>query len=981
MQSRPPQALRSLLWLLCALSGLQAHSLAQTPARPTQISLTLSIPSVPAGTVAVATAAVSDANGAVGEGVVDLYDGSKSIASLQLVRTSASGSAVGTATLRRVFGPGTHVLKAHFRGTVTDAASSSATVTLTVGQSSSTPSPSLLYADTQDLTVGTAWDFLSDVKLADVNNDGILDIVALQFGPCLVAVALGDPSNPGHFLAPSHYSMPCEDIEQVQPVDLDGDGLLDLVVSDGDTAQLFLFRNNPAIPGTFLAPTTLKASDNFVVLDVNRDGLPDIVTLGGYLGTYAVTTYLNNPASPGQFLPATQAAALGNLDVWDPVTADMNGDGLGDLIYTTVDGSGQNLNVNVMLADPANPGAFLPPVAYPEAGNNINFNVGDLNLDGLADVVVETNTGFDIRLNDASHPGVLLPPVGYAEPDFYKVQIGDVTGDGLPDIVAGYTDNTLRIFYGNGDGTVQSPTLLTTGPTAPAFENNGFAIADVDGDGFNDLVTAALRQNAVQIFRHQVTGRSLVRTATDITLSGTYMHPQNIPLIVTATTTAGPLSGTVEFYDSFGGGSSISIGTAPIVNGTAVMTVNNPALGYHDYELAFHGDAIFAPSESAIQGIYVVPGGSASATTLTASPNPAATGRSVVLQSTVAGTTPGVTGTPSGTIQFLDGTTLLATSTLSAATASVSVSTLATGVHPITAVYSGDSTFGASTSPTVNLTITGLAASSTLALTASPAPAVAFQTIQLQASLTSSFTGAAASLAVPVTFFANGISLGTATANSQGIALLPTSTLASGTYTLTATFAGNSSIAASTSAPFLETVLAQDYILSTSAASITVKEGYHASLTVSLQALGGLQDAVSLSCLNLPAHARCVFASPQLMLGPQTVSTQLTIETDDGFFATHATPPPRHPAATIALAGMAWLGGLCWLQRTRRARRLALVRGLAGLLLIAFAANATGCANVYHLVTTSGSYPVAIAATGEHSGILHQAALALNVTP
>jgi hypothetical protein len=81
--------------------------------------------------------------------------------------------------------------------------------------------------------------------------------------------------------------------------------------------------------------------------------------------------------------------------------------------------------------------------------------------------------------------------------------------------------------------------------------------------------------------------------------------------------------------------------------------------------------------------------------TLTSSPNPSLLGQSVTFTATVpAGAT--------GTVQFMEGSTLLGTGTISGATATFTTSTLATGTHPVTAVYSGDANYNSASSSVDN---------------------------------------------------------------------------------------------------------------------------------------------------------------------------------------------------------------------------------------------------------------------------------------
>jgi CSLREA domain-containing protein len=104
-----------------------------------------------------------------------------------------------------------------------------------------------------------------------------------------------------------------------------------------------------------------------------------------------------------------------------------------------------------------------------------------------------------------------------------------------------------------------------------------------------------------------------------------------------------------------------------------------------------------------------------STTALTASGNTVNPGATLTLTATVASAT---SGTPTGTVSFYDGSTLLDTATLTAGVAAYSTTALLSGTHTITAVYSGDTNFTASsTSSALTITVPSL----DFTMTAAPA--------------------------------------------------------------------------------------------------------------------------------------------------------------------------------------------------------------------------------------------------------------------
>lgn|GEM_PF-5216728 len=126
---------------------------------------------------------------------------------------------------------------------------------------------------------------VEDVRIADTDGDGSLDLVALLRNLDQLAVALGDGS--GAFAAP--VTSPVDDATRRFALhDVDGDGAVDLVLTDGDSNALVVQLGLG--DGTFAAPTRFDAGGPFEVLveDLDGDRIPDVLTTN--VSTGSVTT-------------------------------------------------------------------------------------------------------------------------------------------------------------------------------------------------------------------------------------------------------------------------------------------------------------------------------------------------------------------------------------------------------------------------------------------------------------------------------------------------------------------------------------------------------------------------------------------------------------------------------------------------------------------------------------------------------------------
>ncbi|HEY6453002.1 MAG TPA: VCBS repeat-containing protein, partial [Steroidobacteraceae bacterium] len=269
---------------------------------------------------------------------------------------------------------------------------------------------------------------------ADLNGDHLPDIVSASFDDGDLEVFLNSAQNPGTFAVPLMLASP--GASQVAIADMNGDGLPDLVSADYNVS-LFV----QTAPGTFAAPIGLYSGGaNWVAVgDLNHDGIPDIavtdnvgVKLLLHTGAAGTTTY----AAPIPVFTQTANAHVVGANLI--AIADVNGDGLDDLIITDPGPTGgQSPTVSVLLQNPAQVGQFLPAVSYATAPSNLarSILVRDVNGDGHPDIVIGGTSAVSVLLQNPSTPGTFLAAVNYAVPYANEIAIADVNGDGLVDII------------------------------------------------------------------------------------------------------------------------------------------------------------------------------------------------------------------------------------------------------------------------------------------------------------------------------------------------------------------------------------------------------------------------------------------------------------------------------------------------------------------------------------------------------------------
>jgi FG-GAP-like repeat len=269
---------------------------------------------------------------------------------------------------------------------------------------------------------------------ADLNGDGLLDVVSASYNDGALAIFINNQSTPGTFNPAVYLNSP--GASQVAIADMTGDGLPDLVSADFNVS-LFVQTS----PGSFAAPVSLYSGGaNWVALgDLNGDGAPDIALTDAvgvkvliHTGGAGATTY----AAPLSVF--TQSANLNVVGGNIIGIADVDGDGLNDLIITDPGPTGgMSPTVNVLLQNPAAHGTFLAPVGYTIATQDLPESIflKDMTGSGKLDIVIGGLNNVTVLLHDPANPGKFLPASVYPAAGANEIAIADVNGDGKLDII------------------------------------------------------------------------------------------------------------------------------------------------------------------------------------------------------------------------------------------------------------------------------------------------------------------------------------------------------------------------------------------------------------------------------------------------------------------------------------------------------------------------------------------------------------------
>ena len=436
--------------------------------------------------------------------------------------------------------------------------------------------------------------------------------------------------------------------------------------------------------------------------------------------------------------------------------------------------------------------------------------------------------------------------------------------------------------------------------------------------------------------------------------------PVTLTATVAYTASVAP-SGTITFING-----TTSLLTVPMTNGAASYTAPNLTGGPHFLTAVYSGDINNLASTSAIVAIQVNP--ATTSTTLAVSTLTSSYGVQIGATATVSNAT---TTPATGTVTFMNGAQVLDVANIAAGTASFSSSTLPAGVDSITASYSGNANFTATTSAPLSLIIAG--AGTTTAFTLSNS------NLTLNANVLSLTSGMPTG---SVRFYEGQTLVGTGTL-ANGLASFTITALPAENLPVSAKYSGDTNFTQSASQPIpiLSIIPAQT--------SLTVPVAGTISDSITLLAASGFSGTLQLSCVGLPQNATCSFqaASVNFPNATNSASTTLTIQTG---VRTAALTQPQFPfqsnaSRLNALAGFVWLPGLLAtvLVRRRELHLRARARSrLTALLLTCLCTLVTACGgsliSLIPSATPAGSTNLQIFATNP-TGVSQTAAVSLTV--
>ncbi len=397
-------------------------------------------------------------------------------------------------------------------------------------------------------------DITKFLAIDDLDGDGMIDLVVGDGGSLNLSntpiTIFRNKSQPSLFSFETGevYKI---DIGTYLLADLDNDGKKDIISIKQNNISILKNKSVPGdisfTPKVSVAGSMLASPGNTAVSDIDGDGKPDLVI--AYSASDKVVI-LRNTSTASAFSFDAALVYTAGFNPTAPCLADIDGDGKLDMSVTNANDN----NVSVF-RNTSTTGAisFASKVNFTTGVNPQALYAADLNADGKQDLIVANKTSQTISfLENTSATGT----ISFAsKSDFTttnaptKISVNDMDGDGKPDLViANSSLNTaVDVFLNNSTGNSFSLETRQTVNTksAPLYD---MATGDLDGDKKIDIIECE-NGRLIDIYRNQI----------------------NVPVVTSFTPTSAAPGATVTITGiNFTGAANVRVGGIPVSSFTVV---------------------------------------------------------------------------------------------------------------------------------------------------------------------------------------------------------------------------------------------------------------------------------------------------------------------------------------------------------------------------------------------------------------------------
>ena len=340
----------------------------------------------------------------------------------------------------------------------------------------------------------------NDLAVVDFNHDGRSDLVfACATGSLLLLPGMGN----GRFDTPERLEVGIG-LTRLLVLDLDRDGIDDLAVIAGDERRLWTLRGLTA--GGFVVDPPLTMADTLLAIgsgDFNGDFSPDLLVTTGQ--DRSVTLLTNRTIGPGApfILDVTPNVATIGTSATSLLVGDFSQDGRDDFVTANSDRN------DVSIAAGFGDGQFFAPSAFSNLANAAPL-LADLNGDGIRDLLSLTSANdLLLRLGRGAGSDGYLPAfrlIDGSTGGARSFAVLPAMAAGTPSRIAviSRSAQTVVVLTLAPDGTVATSSTIAVPPRALLSDIH---TGDLEGDGRTELLVTDAGRGRLLVIREQTDGR------------------------------------------------------------------------------------------------------------------------------------------------------------------------------------------------------------------------------------------------------------------------------------------------------------------------------------------------------------------------------------------------------------------------------------------------------------------------------------------